>query len=77
MILLAFLRMCIFFCTFEHLPWLAHLFSPIIQGQFPRSYSHPMQPILQFARNMCKKKCLHINHSPSQYSTFKQSLSEY
>ena len=44
MTLLAFLRMCIFFCTFEHLPWLAHLFSPIIQANSLVATPTPCSP---------------------------------
>ena len=50
-----------FRCTFGHLLW---LFMPhnitTHKSQFPRSYCHPTQPILQLHSHYLQKKWLHL-----------------
>ena len=56
-----------FFCTFGRLPW---------QSQFPRSYSHPMQPILQLRSHILLKIRLRLLYNHTHLLTYEQALSE-
>ena len=54
--------MCIFFVPSDTAYWKQFLsrYARTNFPIFPRSYFHPMQPILQFARNYLRKNGLHL-----------------
>ena len=68
------LRLC---CTFGHLPW---LFMPhniaTHKSQFPRSYCHPTQPILQLRSHILLKIRLRLLYNHTHLLTYEQAPSE-
>ena len=67
-------RLC---CTFGHLPW---LFMPhnitTHKSQFPRSYCHPTQPILQLFAHILLKIRLRLPYNHTHLLTHEQAPSE-